>query len=335
MLTGCTSTENVDPKDMKIVQQVYRVTTQRVQDAVDATGMVQPDIEGGAKILLPLSGAIEEIYVKAGDRVKKGAPLVSLRSTDASDTYSNYLSAGSQFKQAERIYNLNKQLYEAGAITKNDLLLSEANYEQSKALTEGLKKKLDIYGASLQDGLNGRSTIKAPIDGCVVDIQAHIGDRFDTSTPLMFIANPEKIFIVANLFDTDIQKIQKGREVSFTTDVFPDKNFKGIVTNISSIEDIDSKTIKTYIQIITGKELLKENMFLRIKIFSGTKILPIVPKTALIYLQGKFFVRLKQKDQFELQEVRPILDINEKMMALEGLKENDEVAFSAIDMERP
>lgn len=335
MLTGCPSKENADPKDMKVAQQVYRVTTQSVQDAIDATGLVQPDREGGAKILSPIPGAVEAIFVKAGDHVQKGTPLVTLRSADTSDTYAGYLSSLSQLKQSERTYDLNKQLFEVGAITKNDLLISEANYEQSKASSEGLKKKLDIYGASLQTGFTDKPVIKAPIDGHIVDIQAHIGDRFDISTPLMTIVNPDKIFIVANIFDTDIQRIKKGREVIFATDVFPGKKFKGAITSISDVEDMDSKTIKTYIRILEGKDLLRQNMFLRIKIFGDAKILPTVPKTAIIYLQGKFYVRLKQQDKFELHEVRPVLDISESMMAVEGLKTSDEIAFSAIDLERP
>ena len=335
ILVGCSSKENTEQKDMKVAEQVYRVGTQSVQDAIDATGMVQPDMEGGAKILSPISGAIEAIFVKAGDHVQKGTPLVTLRSSETSDTYAGYLSSQSQLKQAERTYNLNKQLFEVGAITKNDLLASETNYEQSKALSEGLKKKLDIYGASLPDGFTDKPILKAPISGHIVDVQAHIGDRFDISTPLMTIVNPDKIFIVANIFDTDIQRVKKGREVTFATDVFPGKKFKGIITSISDIEDMDSKTIKTYIRILSGKELLRQNMFLHMKIFGDTKTLPTVPKTAIIYLQGKFYVRLKQQDKFELHQVRPVLDISESLMAVEGLKTSDEIAFSAIDLERP
>ena len=335
ILAGCTGKENADPKDVKVAQQVYRVGTQSVQDTIDATGMVQPDMEGGAKILSPIPGAVEALFVKAGDHVQKGAPLVMLRSSDTSDTYAGYLSSQAQLKQAERTYNLNKQLFDVGAITKNDLLTSEANYLQSKALSEGLKKKLDIYGASLQEGFTDRPVLKAPIDGHVVDIQAHIGDRFDISTPLMTIVNPDKIFIVANIFDMDIRRIKKGQEVTFSTDVFPGKKFKGIIASLSDVEDMDSKTIKTYIKILGAKDLLRQNMFLQIKIFSDTKILPTVPKTAIIYLQGKFYVRLKQNDKFELHEIRPVLDISESMMAVEGLKTNDEIAFSAIDLEKP
>lgn len=333
-LSGCSHADSAT-QELKEELHTYKVTSQMIQSSIDATGTVQADVEGGAKILSPLSGSVEAILVKVGESVKKGTPLVALRSSDATDAYSSYLSTSSQLKQAERTYQLNKQLFEIGAITKNDLLNSEAAFEQSKASNEGLKKKVSIYGSASPEGVGDTLFLKAPINGRVVDLQAHIGDRFDTNTALMTIANSHKIVIVANAFDTDIPNIKKGSFVTFSTDVFPDKNFKGFISAVSDIEDMDTKTVKVYIKPLTDTDLLKQNMFLNIKFQHAGKLLPTVPKTALIYREGKFFVRMKNKDQYDLSEVRPVRDVSEKMMAVEGIRENDEIVASAIDLEQP
>ncbi len=322
----------LEPKE---ALHTYTVTSQKIQSSIEATGVVQPDLEGGAKILSPAAGAIEEVYVRAGDRVKKGAALASLRSSDATDAHANYLAALAQLKQAERTYELNKQLFEVGAVTKNDLLASEAAYEQVKSASEGLKMKMAIYGVDSPDGPRDKLVLHAPIDGTIVDLQAHIGDRFDTSTALMTIANPHRIVIVANLFDSDMPNIKKGSVVTFSTDVFPEMVFKGVVSGISDVEDADSKTVKVYIKPLGGTDMLKQNMFLRIKFYNGDRSLPTVPKTALVYKDGKFYVRMKQHDQYALYEVKPVREVSGNMMAVEGLKENDEIVYSAIDMERP
>ena len=333
LLWGC-SREDPSKNETKGELHTYKVSSQKVQAYVEATGTIQPDLDGGAKIVSPLQGSVKKIFVRTGDSIKKGMPLVALRSSDVSDTYASHLSTLSQLKQAERIYNLNKELFEVGAITRNDLLNSEANYEQAKALSEGLKQKLDIYGAHSPDSLNDELIIKAPIDGRVADIQAHIGDRFDTSIPLMTVANSDKVIVVANIYDTDIPKIKKGKQVTFFTDIFPDVQFKGAVSYISDVEDMDSKTIKTYITIMSGRELLKQNMFLKIKIIEGEKILPVVPKTALIYEEGKFYVNLKQGERVGRHEIKPLRDISDKFIAVEGLKDGDEIVYSAIDLEK-
>ena len=169
----------------------------------------------------------------------------------------------------------------------------------------------------------------------MADLQAHIGDRFDTTAAMMNIANPDKVIVVANIYDTDIPKIRKGQQVSFYTDVFPDTLFKGSITYINDVEDMDSKTVKTYIAIHNHRELFKQNMFLKIKIFDKEQFLSVIPKTALIYKNGIFYVNVKDKEQIELKQVKPIRDTSDKLMAVDGLKDGEEIVYSAIELEKP
>ena len=312
-----------------------QVKIQKVEAFTEATGTVQPDLEGGAKILSPLAGAVEKIYVRVGDNVRKGAPLAAVRSSDVSDTHSGLLANQAQLKQAERTYNLNKQLFEIGAVTKNDLLSSEAAYEQARAVVEGLRKKLDIYGADASGGQRGAFIIRAPISGRVAEVLAHLGDRYDTATPLMTVVDPGRITVVANLFDTDLARVGKGKEVSFTTDVYPGVTFKGVVSYVSDVEDADSRTIKTYIRPLSNADRLKQNMFLKLRILGGERSLPVVAKSSIIYKDGKFYAQVKKSESFELKEVKPVKDLSDKLMAVEGLAEGDVIAGTAIDLEQP
>jgi len=339
VLWGCTKSQDSakdypkdTPAEMKV--ETYKVSSQEVTRFIEATGSIQPDIEGSAKVISGVAGTVENIFVKVGDRVNKGEPLVSIRSPDVSDAYSNYLSNLSQLKQAERVCNLNKQLFEIGAVTKNDVLSSEANCEQLKALSEALRKKLEIYGVNVESGFTDRHLIKSPMHGTMVEIHAHVGDRVDSSNPLMIVADPSKVVVVANIYDTEISNVHKGKEVTFTTDIFPNTPFKGIVTYISDISDPDSKTIKTYIRITGSPQLFKQNMFLKMKILNGKKIYPVVPKTALLYKDGKFTVYVVVGGKYETREVKTAFDVSDKLIAVEGLKDGEEIVLSPIGLEK-
>jgi len=312
----------------------YRVTLQRVPISVEATGTVQPDLDGGAKILTPLAGVVSHIFVRIGDAVRKGDALVAVRSSEMSDAYSGYLTAEAQLKQAERQYRLNKELLDIGAVTKNEFLASESGYEAWKAAAEGLKRKLDMYGVGTTEGFMDQLVLRAPIDGRVADISAHIGDRFDTSTPLLSVVNPDRIVVVVNLYDTDITRIRKGQAVTFVTDVFPDLEFHGLVTYLSDAEDPDSKTVKTFIRVDGNKGLFKQNMFLKIRILEEEKLLPVIPKASLIYRDGRFYVHVRKDGVFELREVRIVHEVSDKLVAVDSLREGEEVADSAIDLEK-
>ena len=143
---------------------------------------------------------------------------------------------------------MNKQLFEIGAVTRNDLLNSEATSRQLTAVVEGLKSKLEIYGFKTDDDAIGKKQnridtilIKAPMSGYIADIQTHVGDRVDAPVPLMTLADPQKIVVVANIYDTEIPKVKKGNRVTFYVDTFPDIAFKGVVTYVSDVSDVDSK----------------------------------------------------------------------------------------------
>jgi cobalt-zinc-cadmium efflux system membrane fusion protein len=335
VLCGCEKNEGSKP-EVKSEMRTYKVTSQEVQAYLDATGTIQPDLEGGAKIISPVGGSISRILVHIGDPVKKGTPLIVLTSPDVADTYANYLSTLSQLKQAERIYQLNKQLFEVGAVTKNDLLISQSNVEQQKALSDGLKKKLDMYGVSCTSGhFEDILTIQSPMDGYAAEIEAHIGDRFDSSTPLMTIAHPDRIMVVANIYDTNIAGIVPGQDVTFVTDVIPNTTFNGKVKYISHVEDADVKTIKVYIGLKDSINTFKHNMFLRIRILGEQIKRPIIPTAAMIYKDSKFSVQVKHNDSFEMKEIRPVKELSDKLMAVEGISEGEEIAYSAIELEKP
>jgi membrane fusion protein, heavy metal efflux system len=341
MAFGCHKAETAKKEEKQELKK-YKVHSVEVRSYIEATGTVQPDLEGTSKILSYFSGVVNSISVKVGDIVRKGQPLVAIKSPELTDVYSNYLSTLTQIRQAERIYNLNKELFQIGAVTKNDMLASEANYNQLKAVAEGLKSKLAMYGSPTDEAsmaqrqFSDTLLISAPSAGVVADIQTHVGDKVDPSTPLMTLADPKKVVIVANIFDTDIPKIKKGSNVVFATDAFPNMRFDGVISYVSDVSDTDSKTVKTFIKILGKKELFKQNMFLKLKIEGGDKLYPLVPQTAMVYKEGKFYVyQMTNKQTCELKEIKPVSEVSGKWVAVQGLNDGEEIVLTAIDMERP
>jgi membrane fusion protein, heavy metal efflux system len=340
---GCSRSEQSKQAEVKQDIKTCKVTIQEIQSYIEATGSVQADLEGTSKVVSHLAGNVNQVLIKVGDKVKKGDPLLIIKSPDVTDIYSSYLSGLAQFKQAERVYGLNKQLFEIGAITKNDLLSSEAAFEQWKAVTEGLRKKLNLYGCAPTDQTHQGSlncsdtvTIRAPMGGFIADTPLHVGDRVDQSTVLMTVADPQSIIIVANIYDTDAPKIKKGSNVIFNVDVFPDRDFKGTISYVSDVSDSESKTVKTFIKLAGKKDFFKHNMFLKLKIEEMKRSLPIMPQSAMVYKDGKFYVYLLSKDgKSQLKEIKPLKELPGKLVAVEGVSETDEIVLTAMELEKP
>ena len=128
LLAGCSDKDRPPQKDVKLTPRVYKVALLKVQGYIEATGTIQHDMEGGTKIVSPVPGIVERIFVKFGERVQAGTPLLSIRSIDVNDAYTGYQASLAQLKQAERLYNLNQKLFEIGSVTRNDLLSAAVSY---------------------------------------------------------------------------------------------------------------------------------------------------------------------------------------------------------------
>ncbi len=313
---------------------VARVVSRKVPVYIEATGAVQADLDGGAKILAPVAGAVSRILVRIGDPVRKGQALMTVRSPEISDAYASCLSTTAQMLQAERIYRLNEKLIDVGAVTRNDLLASEASYEQLKASAEGWRRRLELYGVAPSDGFTDEMVLRSPIDGCAADISAHIGDRLQASASVAYVLCPDRVVIVANLYDTDSGRIRTGQDVTFTTDVAPGVAFEGRVSYVSGAEDPDARTIKTFIRPSRRQDIFKQNMFLKIKILESERMMPVVPKACLLYKDGQFSVFVRRNGVFERQAVSLLHEVSETEVAVAGLREGEEIATSAIDLEK-
>lgn len=335
---GCENSAAVNPSETsskKDKVDFYKVRRQKVPSYLKVTGSVQADREGIVRIVSPLSGAVVKIFVHVGDQVMAGDPLISIKSPEISDIHSRIVILQSQLNEANRVYSLNQQLFDVGATAKNDLLRSEADVKELEASLDGLKKKLEIYNVPADGDHTGMFEIKAPISGHIAEIPTGIGMRPDTNDVLMTIADPAKMMVVANIHDNDIAKMKKGAPVSFTTDIFPDKVFKGVISYISDVSNPSTKTIKVYIRLaVAAPNLLKLNMFLDMEILRDDLTLSVIPKTAVVYKEGKFFVYIKDGDKIKLQTVSPKKDVDDQFMSVEGINEGDEIILSAINKEK-
>jgi cobalt-zinc-cadmium efflux system membrane fusion protein len=336
-MAGCKDASSQEVKEVKGKPPVSeKAQLVPIQTSLVSTGHAQADIRGLAKVVSPLGGVVEQIMVGVGAPVKRGEPLAVINSADISDLYSSYLSNQAQLYQTERLYALNKELFEKGIVTRSDFLAAEGNLRQIQATLKGQEAKMRQYGVTPGEAFVNTFTILAPIDGVLAELYAHLGDRIDTTNPIALVANPQEMLVVADLHDVDLPFVgPKGSEVQFSTDLASDKVWTGRILYVGDVQDPDTKTIKVYIKVKEDGVRFRQNMFFKIKILGETKMFPSVPKSALVYRDGKFYVYLLSKEAPALKEVKPVRDLPGDRVAIEGISVDDLIIVSAMDQERP
>ena len=77
-------------------------------------------------------------------------------------------------------------------------------------------------------------TIKSPVDGVVDKTFVKVGEYVTPGQRLALVHDPEKIWIEANIKETQIRKLKIGQRVELAVDAYPDIAFEGRVLSIGN-----------------------------------------------------------------------------------------------------
>lgn len=157
--------------------------------------------------------------------------------------------------QAQKNFDMQKKLFYDKVISQSEYNVAEASLKTAKAnynaALEGLKSsRANITGAqaNAQSALANlekankdlsRTEITAPMDGVVSLLSIKKGEKvagnsFNVGTEMLRIADMSKIEVRVDVGENDVPKVRLGDSALVSIDAYPDRKFKGTVTQIAS-----------------------------------------------------------------------------------------------------
>jgi len=169
-------------------------------------------------------------------------------------------------------YERMKLLFDRRVIAKETLDNSETAYKVAKAalqkatenyqlVKEGPRKE-DIEDARAQveqaqaslklaETQFSYTVLHAPISGIVLVKSGEIGEVVNPGTSILTLGDIENVWLKAYIAETDLSKIKWGQEAMVTTDLRPQKVYKGRISFISSQAEFTPKQIQTEKERVT------------------------------------------------------------------------------------
>jgi len=255
------------------------------------TGAVTPDVSRNVPVVSLASGRVTAIHARLGDTVKKGQLLMTIRSDDVSGGYSNYRMAVADEILARTQYERSKDLYEHGAIALNDLQVAQDTEDKAKIAVETMGEHLRLLGND-PDKPVFMVDIFAPTSGVLTDQQATTGSLVQAyNTPYPFtISDLSSTWIVCDVYENDLATVRLGDMAEISLNAYPDRVFKGRVSNIGATLDPSIRTAKVRIEV-PNPGIMRLGMFVKAT-FRGqtTEMHTIVPASAVLRMQDRDFV---------------------------------------------
>lgn len=293
--------------------EVSPISDINISGYIKVTGEVKINQEQESKVGGIISGRIKSVNVKEGSNVSSGQVLATLENIDLVSIQTDYITSKNEVEYAKQ--ELDRQKRISDITSKKSIAELEANYKRALTNMRSLEQRLSSYkinknrfdnvGEDTTVNVQRYYSITSPISGNVVSRMITIGQFVDPSTEMFHIVNTSTVYVDLNIFEKDLAKISKGQKVKIETSTYGDEVFEGNISNINSIFDDASRTVKVRVLIKNKGNKLLPNMFVTAKILVDESNVKAVPKSALVEEGEEKFIFVKTNEKHEDEHKEP------------------------------
>jgi cobalt-zinc-cadmium efflux system membrane fusion protein len=241
-------------------------------------------------------GKILSAFYNIGDDVKQGDILFTIDSPDLLTAESNLLDTAGKLELQKKTLARVTGLLKAGGSAQRDVDQSTSDEQTAEGNFKAAKNAVRIFGktdAEIDQIVDSRKidatlVVPSPIAGRVVARSAAPGFLTQPgNAPAPFqIADISTMWMIANVIETDAPAYKVGQPVEVTVPAYPDKIFKGHVTNVGSIIDPNSRRQLVRSEIDDPEHLLRSGMYASFVIRVGAAVRSLAVPEAGVVREG-------------------------------------------------
>jgi len=309
---------------------------------LEVTGQLVPNEDRTARLGAPAQGRVLRVHAQIGQRVGRGAPLVTLQSHEASAAHADHLKAVAELhsRRAAASYARTareraERLLAVKAIARQDLERAQADDELAQAAlaqaeAEGARVRavLDQLGV---DSATGTMVLRAPLSGVVLTRDAAPGTVAEAGAPLMAVTDPSTLWLEVAVPDGSAGSLRVGTPVRFTVPAFPADTFAGRVHSVGGALDPATRTVPVRAVVQNPTSRLRAAMFATVWLETGERLPAVtIPEAAIQLLDERPVVFVAHPDghggaRFERRDVELGGTAGGRTQVLRGLAPGDTV----------
>jgi len=333
-------------KDPVVFSTEKAFTTSIVKKTV-ATGSVVPRNE--IEIKPQLSGIISELYVEAGQQVKRGDVIAKIKvipnMTSLNNAENRVNRAKISLNNAKKDYDRSKPLFDQGVLSQQDfqrieIALDNANEELSAAV-DNLRIVRD--GVSSKSTKTSNTLVKSTISGTVLDVPVEVGNSvieantFNAGTTIAFVADMNQMIFEGNVDESEVGKLKLGMDLILTLGAVENQKIDAVLEYISPKGVEDQGAIQFEIKAAIKN---KEGVFIRAGYSANADIVldkrdsVMAISEALLQFDEKKkpFVEVEKSNQvFEKKPVKIGLSDGLNVEILSGITAKDKIKSKPIE----
>ena len=285
---------SLPPDELQLTQQQLsslKLAVAQPDDGFEhtgASGQIAVDETRSTPVFVPYSGQVLAVPVQAGDHVRQGDVLLRIRTSDIVDARNALFSAQAQragtasaLRVAEENAARAEQIYRTagGALkdyqqARSDLVNAQSALRIADSAVGAAQDKLVVFGKTPAEigrlsaagnvaGIHADTNLRAPIGGVVVTRSVAEGQYVTggASQPAFVLADLSKVWLVAQVAESDASRVHLGDHLSVTTTAYPGRVFDAVIDNVGAQIDPTTHRLQVRATIPNPDGALKPQMF--------------------------------------------------------------------------
>jgi cobalt-zinc-cadmium efflux system membrane fusion protein len=351
------ASENDRPNLIRIADQQLQsvklelVAMQPFRAEKTATGKISFNEEVMTPVFSPYAGRIVRLSAKPGDAVKRGATLFEIDTPDLVQAEQDLISAGiaasranSGLALASKAEDRQHRLYINKAVALKDWEQAEADSKNAErdvhsaqSALAAARSRLHAFGKTDQEiakvendrEIDRVARVASPFAGTIVARKVGPGQfvKPDSPDPLFSIADLSTVWLLADVYESDVPLIKNGQPVQVHVSAYPEESFDAHVEYIGATVDPATHRVAVRSVVENRGHKLKPEMFASFRLLTASEVQALaVPVSAIVHDGGKTSVWVKQSgNQFGRREVAVGLEQAGYVQILSGLQAGDEI----------
>jgi RND family efflux transporter MFP subunit len=241
-----------------------------------------------------VEGQITEIFVRSGDVVKAGAPVMQIDPLKQEATVSSQEAARAaqvaNVQYAQTQYDRVKQLFDAGVVPRAALDQAQTSLDAAKEQLKNLDQQLSAQQVELR-----YYRVVAPRDGIIGDIPVRVGDRVTPSTLLTTMDQPGNLELYVNVPVERSHDLRRGLRVQLI-DTAGEVQAESRIDFISPQVSTDTQSVLAKATFENSSGTLRTSQFARSRVIWGVRQGATLPVLSVSRINGQFFIWLVEGD---------------------------------------
>ena len=213
MFGGCGDSSRVEPEELIRPVRSQRVFLTGSDQVRTFSGTAQAGLE--AKLSFKVSGTLQRLFVKVGDKIRQGQVIAALDPQDYDLQVQRAEAALARAKASARSaaadYSRVRALYENRNASRNDLDQARAAAESSRAEVASSTKDLELARLQL-----GYTRLSSPAACYVASVPVEVNENVQAGKIVMEVVCGSRLEVEVSMPEAFIARVKKGSAVTAT-----------------------------------------------------------------------------------------------------------------------